>query len=374
MKLDPIKISCDLQGKIEIKSKVKVTSKNLAALYTPGVALISKKIVEDKKFLSCTLKKNTIAVVSDGSAVLGLGNIGPEAALPVMEGKALLFKELGGINAFPIVLNTQDTEEIIEVIKAIAPTFGGINLEDIAAPKCFEIEKRLKDELNIPVMHDDQHATAIVVLAGLINALKVVKKDASKIKLTISGSGAAGTAIIKLLRLYGVKNILACDSKGIISKNRTDLNSSKQEVAEITNQKNIEGTLKDAVVGADVFVGVSGPNILTTQDVSNMAKDPIVFAMANPVAEIHPDEAKKGGVKIMATGSSNFPNQLNNVLAFPGVFKGLLENNVKKVTDEHKLKAAKALAGLIKHPTAKKIVVKALDKKAVKAISSVFKK
>jgi len=374
MKLDPLKISCNLQGKIEIKSKVKVTDKNLGALYTPGVALICKKIVEDKKFLSCTIKKNTIAVISDGSAVLGLGNIGPEAALPVMEGKALLFKELGGINAFPIVLNTQDTEEIIKVIKAIAPTFGGINLEDIAAPKCFEIEKRLKDELDIPVMHDDQHATAIVVLAGLINALKVVKKDASKIKLTISGSGAAGTAIIKLLRLYGVKNILACDSKGIINKNRKDLNSSKKEIAEITNYQNIEGTLKDAIIGADVFVGVSGPNILTAQDVSNMAKDPIVFAMANPVAEIQPAEAKKGGVKIMATGSSNFPNQLNNVLAFPGVFKGLLENNVKKVTDEHKLKAAKALAGLIKNPTANRIVVKALDKKAVKAISAVFKK
>lgn len=373
MNLDALKISCDLGGKIEIKAKKKVNKKNLAVLYTPGVALVCKKIIEDKKFLSCTIKNNTIAIVSDGSAVLGLGNIGPEAALPVMEGKALLFKELGGINAFPIVLATQDAEEIIKVVKAIAPTFGGINLEDIAAPKCFEIEERLKNELDIPVMHDDQHATAIVVLAGLINALKVVKKNASKIKLTISGSGAAGTAIIKLLRLYGVKNILACDSKGIISANRKDLNSSKKEIAEITNFENIEGSLKDAISGADVFVGVSAGGILTANDISKMAKDAIVFAMANPIPEIYPDEAKKGGAKVIATGSSNFPNQLNNILAFPGVFKGLLENGVKKVTDEHKLKAAKALAGLVKNPTANKVVVNALDKKAVKAVLNIFK-
>lgn len=374
MKLDPLKMSCNLQGKIEIRSKIKVNRKNLATVYTPGVALISKKIVKDKKFLSCTIKKNTIAVISDGSAVLGLGNIGPEAALPVMEGKALLFKELAGINAFPIVLDTQVSSEIIKIIKAIAPTFGGINLEDIAAPKCFEIEERLKNELDIPVMHDDQHATAVVVLAGLINALKVVKKDASKIRLTIVGVGAAGTAIIKLLHLYGVKNILACDSKGIIHKNREDLHSSKKEIAEITNLQNIEGNLRKAMRGADVFIGVSGPNILTAQDISTMAKDSIVFAMANPVPEIYPDEAKKGGVKIMATGSSDFPNQLNNILVFPGMFKGLLENKVKKVTDNHKLKAAKALAELIKKPNPQRIMVNALDKKAVKAVSGVFKK
>ncbi len=373
MKLDPVKLSCNLQGKVEIKSKKKVNKNNLAALYTPGVASVCKKIIEDKKFLSCTIKNNTIAIVSDGSAVLGLGNIGPEAALPVMEGKSLLFKELGGINAFPIVLGTQDEEEIIKIIKAIAPTFGGINLEDIAAPKCFEIEERLKKELDIPVMHDDQHATAIVMLAGLINALKVVKKDASKIKLTISGSGAAGTAIIKLLRLYGVKNILACDSKGIISRNRKDLNSSKKEIAKITNFENIDGSVKDAISGADVFVGVSAGGILTADDISRMAKDAIVFAMANPIPEIYPDEAKKGGAKVIATGSSDFPNQLNNILAFPGVFKGLLENGVKKVTDDHKLKAAKALAGLVKNPAANRIVVNALDKKAVKAVSNVFK-
>lgn len=372
--MSPINLSKKLKGKIEIKSKKGLTVKNLALLYTPGVALVSKEIVKDKaSSFYHTIRENTIAIVSDGSAVLGLGNIGPEAALPVMEGKSLLFKELGGVNAFPIVLSTQDTEEIIQVIKAIAPTFGGINIEDIAAPKCFEIEERLKKELDIPVMHDDQHATAIVVLAGLINALKAVKKNPEKIKLIISGAGAAGSAVIKLLKLYGVKNILACDSKGIINKGRGDINSYKKEIAEITNRENVSGSLKDALKGADVFIGVSAPGILKAEDVATMNKDAIVFALANPVPEIYPKEAKKGGAKVVATGRSDFPNQINNVLAFPGVFKGLLENGVKKVTDDHKLRAAKALASLIKNPTPSRIIVKALDKRAVKAIAGVFK-
>ncbi len=372
--MTPLQLSKKLKGKIEIRSKKSLTAKNLAALYTPGVALVSKEIAENKKkSFDYTMRENTIAVVSDGSAVLGLGNIGPEAALPVMEGKALLFKELGNVNAFPIVLSTQDKEEIIKIVKSIAPTFGGINLEDIAAPKCFEIEERLKKELCIPVMHDDQHATAIVVLAGLINALKVVGKKPERIKLVISGSGAAGTAVIKLLNLYGVKNIIACDSKGIISIKRSDLNAYKKEIAEITNQENISGDLKDALKGADVFIGVSAPGILTAADIAAMNSGAIVFALANPIPEIYPEEAKKGGAKVIATGRSDFPNQINNVLVFPGVFKGLLENRVNEVTDEHKLKAAKALAALIKKPKPNKIIVKALDKRAVKAVAGVFK-
>jgi len=372
MKIDPLKLSCQLRGKLEIKSKKKLTKETLPALYTPGVALVCKKIIEDKKYLSCTIKNNTIAVVSDGSAVLGLGNVGPEAALPVMEGKAIIFKELGGVNAFPIVLNTQDADEIVEAVKAISPTFGGINLEDIAAPKCFEIERRLREELDIPVVHDDQHATSIVVLAGLINALKVVKKKPSKIKLVISGAGAAGTAVTKLLHAFGVRNILVCDRRGIISRSNTTPGSHKKEISEITNPQNLEGNLKDAIAGADVFIGVSAPGILNTRDISTMSKNSIVFALANPVPEIYPDEAQKGGAKITATGRSDFPNQINNILAFPGIFKGLLGNAIRIVTDQHKIKAAKALAGLIKKPSVGRIIVEALDKKAVDVVAGVF--
>lgn len=371
-----IQLSKKIGGKIEVKSKVKLTKNNLKVLYTPGVAEVSKAIAKDKKLSKIyTIRKNTVAVISDGSAVLGLGNIGPEAGLPVMEGKALLFKELGGVDAIPIVLNTQDTEELIKTIKYLAPTFGGINLEDISAPRCFEIEERLKKELDIPVFHDDQHGTAIVVLAGLINALKVVKKDIAKVKIVISGVGAAGVAIAKLLIKYGAMHILMVDRCGIIYKERDGgLNTSKMEVACITNPHNLMGTIRDALSNADVFIGVSAPNLVTHLDISKMNKDAIVFAMANPIPEIMPDEAKKGGARVIATGRSDYANQINNVLAFPGIFRGALDNNVKTITDEHKIKAAKAIASLIKNPTSGKIIPEALDKKAVKKVASVFKK
>lgn len=362
-------------GKIEVKSKVKLTKKNLAVLYTPGVAEVSRAIAKDKKLVyQYTIKKNTVAIVSDGSAVLGLGNIGPEAALPVMEGKSLLFKELGGVDAFPIVLATQDPEEIIKTVKYLAPGLGGINLEDISAPRCFEIEERLKKELDIPVMHDDQHGTAIVILAGMINALKVVRKNIKDIKIVISGVGAAGTATAKLLLKYGAKNIIMVDSCGTIYKGRDNMNPVKKKLAEITNKEMIKGGVRDALRGADVFIGVSAPNIITEMDVSKMRKDAIVFAMANPVPEIMPDRAKAGGAKIIATGRSDFPNQLNNSLVFPGIFRGALDHKVKKITDIHKIAAAQAMAGLIKKPTSGKIIPNALDKKVVKTVANVFKK
>jgi malate dehydrogenase (oxaloacetate-decarboxylating) len=371
-----IQLSQKIGGKIEIRSKFKLTEKNLAVLYTPGVAEVSKAIAKDKKLaFAYTIRKNTVAVISDGSAVLGLGNIGPEAALPVMEGKALLFKELGGVDAIPIVLATQDTEEIIKTIKFLAPTFGGINLEDISAPRCFEIEERLKKELDIPVFHDDQHGTAIVVLAGLINALKVVKKDLVKIKIVISGTGAAGVAIAKLLIKAGAKNIIMLDRMGIIFKERAEgLNNSKMEIAKITNPENVKGNVRDALSGADVFIGVSAPNILTEEDIAQMTKNSIVFAMANPIPEIMPERAKAGGAKIVATGRSDFANQINNVLAFPGIFRGVLDNKIKIITEEHKIKVAYAIAGLIKKPTHDKIIPRALDEKVVKKVASVFKK
>lgn len=361
-------------GKIEIRSKVKLTKKTLPFLYTPGVAAVSLAIAKNKKLSKqYTIRKNTVAVISDGSAVLGLGNIGPEAALPVMEGKALLFKELAGVDAIPIVLNTQNVEEIILTVKYLAPTFGGINLEDISAPRCFEIEERLKKELDIPVMHDDQHGTAIVVLAGLINALKVVGKNIRKIKIVISGSGAAGVAIAKLLIKYGAKNILMIDRRGIIYKERKGgLNESKMEIACLTNPKNLTGTIQDALCRADVFIGVSAPNLITHIDISNMNEDSIVFAMANPVPEITPVMAKKGGARVIATGRSDFPNQLNNVLAFPGIFRGALDHKIKKITDEHKIAAARAIAALIKRPTAGKIIPEALDRRVVKAVAKVI--
>ena len=373
--MNAIELSKKLGGKIEMKSKMKLTKENLAVLYTPGVAKVSLAVAKNKKLaFDYTMRKNTVAVVSDGSAVLGLGNLGAIGALPVMEGKALLFKELAGVDAIPIVLDTQNTEEIISVVKAIAPTFGGINLEDISAPRCFEIEERLKKELDIPVMHDDQHGTAIVVLAGLINAFKVVKKDFKKSKIVVSGAGAAGTAITKLLIRYGARNIVVVDSTGIIYKERSGgLNDSKMEIAEITNPKNLQGTLQDALDGADVFIGVSAPNLITHCDISMMNKNAIVFAMSNPIPEIMPEEAKKGGAVIIATGRSDYPNQINNVLAFPGIFRGALDSRVKTITEKHKVAAAIALANLVKKPSYGKIIPDALDSRAVKVVAAVFK-
>lgn len=337
------------QGKITTVSKTPVKSReDLALAYTPGVAEPCKVIAEDKEAAyKYTMKANTIAVVSDGSAVLGLGNIGPEAAMPVMEGKAVLFKEFGGVNAVPICLDTQDTEEIIKAVTWLAPTFGGINLEDISAPRCFEIEERLKATLNIPVFHDDQHGTAIVVLSGIINALKIIKKKKEDCRIVVNGSGAAGIAITKLLLRYGFKHAILCDSKGIVSKNSPKLNKVKLEMLKVTNLENKEGTLADAVVGADIFIGVSAPGVLTQDMVKTMNKDAIIFAMANPVPEIMPDEAKAAGARIVGTGRSDFPNQINNVVAFPGIFKGALEGRASQITEEMKLAAAEAIASLV---------------------------
>lgn len=372
-----------LGGKIGTKNKINIKNSNdLSLCYTPGVGAVSKAIAADKKLVwDMTVRKNTVAVVSDGSAVLGLGNIGSEAALPVMEGKAMLFKRFADVDAVPIVLATQDTEEIIKAVKAIAPSFGGINLEDISAPRCFEIEERLKKELDIPVMHDDQHGTAIVVLAALINALKVVEKDIAKVKIIISGAGAAGVAITKILLNYGAKNIISLDSIGTIYFNRDNLNESKKQLAAITNpgcrgDKNFKcetGKLADVIKNADVFIGVSAPNILTGEMVKTMAQKAIVFAMSNPVPEIMPDIAKKAGAYIVATGRSDFPNQINNVLAFPGIFRGALDARVKSITDRMKLKAAISLAKIIKKPTPKNIISNVFDKKAVKAVANAVK-
>lgn len=336
-------------GKIITQSKCEVKSReDLALAYTPGVAEPCKVIAKNPEAAyKYTLKANTVAVVSDGSAVLGLGNIGPFAAMPVMEGKSVLFREFGGVNAFPICLDTQDTEEIIETVIRMAPTFGGINLEDISAPRCFEIERRLNEVLDIPVFHDDQHGTAIVVLAGIINALKLVGKEKEACKIVINGSGAAGIAIAKILLSYGFNHIILCDSKGIIHKENGNLNWIKKEMAEVTNPEGLKGTLKDALVGADIFIGVSAPNSVTSEMVSSMAKDSILFPMANPVPEIMPDIAKKAGARIIGTGRSDFPNQINNVLAFPGIFKGALEGRATEITEAMKLAAAKAIAALI---------------------------
>lgn len=337
------------QGKIETVAKSKVKSReDLAVAYTPGVAEPCKVIAKDKELAyKYTMKANTIAVVSDGSAVLGLGNIGPEAAMPVMEGKAVLFKEFGGVNAVPICLDTQDTEEIIKAVTYLAPTFGGINLEDISAPRCFEIERRLKETLDIPVFHDDQHGTAIVVLAATINALKIIKKDKAACKVVVNGAGSAGVAITKLLLNYGFKNIIMVDRTGAIASDRTGLNSSKQEMLELTNPNDEKGSLADVMKNADIFVGVSAPDTLTADMVKTMATDPIIFAMSNPVPEIMPDVAKAAGARIVGTGRSDFPNQINNVVAFPGIFKGALEGRARQITEEMKLAAAEAIAGLV---------------------------
>ena len=338
------------QGKVatEVKAKV-LNAEDLTYAYTPGVAEPCRKIHEDEtKAYVYTSKANTIAVVSDGSAVLGLGNIGPKAAMPVMEGKAVLFKEFGDVNAVPIVLDTQDADEIIETVKNIAPGFGGINLEDISSPRCVYIENKLKDILDIPVFHDDQHGTAIVTAAALINALKVVNKKVSDIKILVSGAGAAGYSISKLLLDLGVKDVIACDSKGTINQSHLKgTNPVKAELAKITNKDNLVGTLKEAIKGCDVFVGVSVPGVIDEADIKNMAEEPIVFAMANPVPEIDPALAKEAGAKVVATGRSDFPNQINNVLAFPGIFRGALDAHAEEITDEMKLAAAKALANLV---------------------------
>lgn len=336
-------------GKLETVSKSPVKSReDLALAYTPGVAEPCKVIAEDKEAAyKYTMKANTVAVISDGSAVLGLGNIGPHAAMPVMEGKAVLFKEFGGVNAVPICLDTQDTEEIIKAVTWLAPSYGGINLEDISAPRCFEIEERLKATLDIPVFHDDQHGTAIVVLAGIINALKVVKKEKENCKVVVNGAGSAGVAITRLLLTYGFKNVIMCDKVGIIDVSTEGLNWMQEKMAKITNPHHEKGSLADALKNADIFVGVSAPNIVTPEMVSSMAKDSILFAMANPVPEIMPDVAKAAGARVVGTGRSDFPNQVNNVVAFPGIFKGALEGRAKQITEEMKLAAANAIANLV---------------------------
>ena len=336
-------------GKLEVVAKSPVKSReDLSLAYTPGVAEPCKVIANDKEAAyKYTMKANTVAVVSDGSAVLGLGNIGPHAAMPVMEGKAVLFKEFGGVNAVPICLDTQDTEEIIKAVTWLAPGFGGINLEDISAPRCFEIEERLKATLDIPVFHDDQHGTAIVVLAGIINALKVVGKKKEDCKVVVNGAGSAGVAITKLLLTYGFPYIIMCDKVGIVSKSTEGLNWMQQKMTEVTNPKNETGTLADALKGADIFVGVSAPNIVTPEMVASMNHDSILFAMANPVPEIMPDVAKAAGARVVGTGRSDFPNQVNNVVAFPGIFKGALEGRATQITEEMKLAAAEAIAGLV---------------------------
>lgn len=336
-------------GKLETTSKTSVkTNEDLSIAYTPGVAEPCKLISEDKSLAyTYTIKSNTVAVVSDGSAVLGLGNIGPYAAMPVMEGKCVLFKEFGNVNAVPICLDTQDTEEIIQTVKNIAPGFGGINLEDISAPRCFEIETRLKEMLDIPVFHDDQHGTAIVVLAGIMNSLKVTGKKKEDCKIVVNGAGSAGIAITKLLLTYGFVHIIMCDRLGIINSDYPGLNWMQQEMAKVTNLEHAKGTLADALKGADIFVGVSAPGIVTPDMVSSMNTDAILFAMANPVPEIMPDAAKAAGARIVGTGRSDFPNQVNNVAAFPGIFKGALESRARQITEEMKLAAAKAIAGLV---------------------------
>ena len=336
-------------GKLETVSKTPVkTREDLAIAYTPGVAEPCKVIAQDKEAAyKYTMKANTVAVVSDGSAVLGLGNIGPYAAMPVMEGKAVLFKEFGNVNAVPICLDTQDTEEIIKAVTYLAPGFGGINLEDISAPRCFEIEQRLKEILDIPVFHDDQHGTAIVVLAGVINALKVVGKKKEDCRVVVNGAGSAGVAITKLLLTYGFPNIIMCDKVGIVSRDTEGLNWMQKKMTEVTNLNNETGSLADALKGADIFIGVSAPNIVTPKMVASMNRDSILFAMANPIPEIMPDVAKAAGARVVGTGRSDFPNQVNNVVAFPGIFKGALEGRATQITEEMKLAAAEAIAGLV---------------------------
>ena len=363
------------KGKIttSLRDKEELNRDKLSAYYSPGVGAVSQAIAENPADLpKYTWTNNLVAVISDGSAILGLGNLGPKAAMPVMEGKALLFKHFADVDAVPIVLDIHEPEEIITTVKAIAPSFGAINLEDIAAPKCFEIEERLKAELDIPVFHDDQHGTAVVVLAGLINAAKLTRRNLADCKFVVIGAGAAGTAIIKLLNLYGAKNIVAVDSRGIVGKSRTDLNAEKTALLEYVDASQ-SGSIEDAITDADVFIGVSRAGLLTPELVQKMAKDPIVFALANPAPEIMPDVAKQAGVAIIGTGRSDFPNQVNNSLAFPGIFRGALDHGVKKITDQHKLAAAEALANLVENPTVDKVVPTAFDEGVVEAIANVIR-
>lgn len=373
---DSLKMHKKFRGKLEIKSKVKLKNRaDLSLAYTPGVAQVSIEIGKNKKLAKeYTMKRNSVAVITDGSAILGLGNLGPEAALPVMEGKAILFKEFANVDAFPICLDTQDTEEIIKTVKYLAPVFGGINLEDISAPRCFEIERRLIDELDIPVMHDDQRGTATVVLAALINTLKLKKVDKANIKVVINGAGAAGTAVAKLLLRYGVKNILSCDTKGLLYVGRPGMNEPKKELAMITNPKEKQGqSLAEVMKDADVFIGVSAPNVVTKEMVKSMNKNPAIFAMANPTPEILPDIAKEAGAYIVATGRSDYPNQINNVLVFPGVFRGALDNNIRSITDDMLVRAAENLAKYVKKVSPVNILPSPLDKGVVKVIAKAIK-
>lgn len=366
------------KGKIEVTSKVDVKCReDLSTAYTPGVAEPCRKIRDNKsEVYRYTAKGNLVAVVTDGTAVLGLGDIGPEAAMPVMEGKSILFKAFGGVDAFPICLDTKDTEEIIKTVRYLAPGFGGINLEDISAPRCFEIERRLKEELNIPVFHDDQHGTAIVVSAGIINALKVVGKKIEEVKAVINGAGSAGISICRLLLSIGMKDIILVDKKGALAEGEEWMNDAQKAMAQVTNPENKTGDLKEIMKGRDVFIGVSAPGIVTSQMVASMAKDPIVFAMANPTPEIMPDEAKEGGARIIATGRSDFPNQINNVLVFPGIFRGALEAKATDITEEMKIAAAYAIAGIIKEEelTEEYIIPGAFDERVAKEVAEAVKK
>ncbi|UBK75331.1 NADP-dependent malic enzyme [Clostridium perfringens] len=368
-----LKLHENNKGKLDVISKVKVeTRDDLSVAYSPGVAEPCKKIKENKADVyKYTCKGNMVAVVTDGSAVLGLGNIGPEASLPVMEGKAILFKEFGGVSAFPICINSNDVDTIVNTVKLISPGFGGINLEDISAPRCFEIEERLKKELDIPVFHDDQHGTAIVVLAGVLNALKLVNKNIEDVKVVVNGIGAAGTAICKLLLIAGVKNIIPCDKVGIITEAMENIDYAKRDLAKIINSKKITGTLKDALKGADIFIGVSAPNILTKEMVKEMNKDAIIFAMANPTPEIMPEEAKLGGARIIGTGRSDLPNQINNVSVFPGLFKGTLSVRASEINEEMKIAAAMAIANSIdeKDLADDNIIPSSLDKNLVDSVA-----
>lgn len=362
-------------GKLSLASKVPLENKDdLSLAYTPGVAEVSRIIGQDKTLAKTyTLKKNTIAVLSDGSAILGLGNLGPEAAIPVMEGKAVLFKKFADLDAFPICLATQDTEEIIRTAKLIAPVFGGINLEDISAPRCFEVERHLQAELDIPVMHDDQHGTAVVVLAGLINALKIKKTGPQNTRVVMSGAGAAGNAVFKLLRRYGFQDIVVCDRQGAIHAGRTDLNSEKLELAQNSNPRNIQGSLAGTIRQSDIFIGVSQGGIVNEEMICSMNPEPIIFALANPTPEIMPDLAKNGGALIVATGRSDFPNQVNNVLAFPGIFRGALDHQIRQFTDDMFLAAAKKLAELVPNPTPDKILPSPFEPGISEAVSEAIR-
>jgi len=363
-------------GKIGIHSKMPLdTREDLSIAYTPGVAEPCRRIYNDRsKAYDYTWKKNAVAVVSDGSAVLGLGNIGPEASLPVMEGKCVLFKKFADIDAVPVVLDTQDSEEIIAAVKAIAPTYGGINLEDIAAPKCFEIEQRLKKELDIPVMHDDQHGTAVVTLAGMINAMRVTGRNLEDLKIVINGSGAAGVAVVKLLQHVGVQEVIMCDSRGTIYQGRNELNETKKEMAELTNHNRVKGSLADALEEADVFIGVSVPGVLEKEMIKKMKANPIIFAMANPIPEIMPEEAFEAGADIVATGRSDFPNQINNVLAFPGLFRGALDARTEDITYPMYVAAAYAIADCVDEPSSEKIIPSAFDKRVAQKVAETVEK